>query len=72
MGHGFNPWSGKIPQALEQLNTALEPACPRVHAAQQEKPPQWEAHAPQLESSPHLLQLEKATYTATGTQYNPK
>ena len=24
-----------------------------------EKPPQWEAHAPQLESSPHSLQLEK-------------
>ena len=27
---------------------------------QQEKPPQWEAQAPQLESSPHALQLEKA------------
>ena len=29
-------------------------------ALQQEKSPQWEAHAPELESSPHLVQLEKA------------
>ena len=33
---------------------------PRARALQQEKPPQWEAHTPQLESSPHSLQLEKA------------
>ena len=33
---------------------------PRAHALQQEKPPQWEAWTPQLESSPHLPQLEKA------------
>ena len=31
----------------------------RAHALQQEKPPQWEAHAPQPESSPCFLQLEK-------------
>ena len=37
-----------------------EPACPRAHAPQQEKPPQWEVWAPQPESSPHSLQLEKA------------
>ena len=43
-----------------------EPACcnnqssHRVHAPQQEKPLQWEAHAPQLESSPLSLQLEKS------------
>ena len=33
---------------------------PRARAPQQEKPLLWEACAPQLESSPHLLQLEKA------------
>ena len=33
--------------------------CPRAHALQQERPPQWKAHGPQLESSPHLPQLEK-------------
>ena len=32
----------------------LKPACPRAWALQ-EKPPQWEAHAPQ-QSSPHSLQ----------------
>ena len=31
-----------------------------AHAQQQEKPPQWEAHALQLECGPLLLQLEKA------------
>ena len=33
---------------------------PRVHAVQQEKPPQWEAQALQLEWNPHLLQFKKA------------
>ena len=32
---------------------------PGAYAPQQEKPQQWEAHVPQLESSPHSLQLEK-------------
>ena len=38
-----------------------KPTCPRAHASQQEKPPQWEAHTQQLERSPCpcLLQLEK-------------
>ena len=29
-------------------------------APQQEKPPQWEAHAPQLESNPCLVQLKES------------
>ena len=33
---------------------------PRVHALQQDKSPQWEAHALQLKSSSHLQQLEKS------------
>ena len=37
----------------------LKPVCPRAHGRQQEKPPQCEAHALQLESSPCSLQLEK-------------
>ena len=63
MGHGFNPWSRKIPYATGQLSlcattaelTNLEPV---PHNS--EKPPQWEAHAPQLEGGPCLPQLEKA------------
>jgi len=35
-----------------------KPACPRARALQQEKPPQWEAHTPQLQSSPCWAQLE--------------
>ena len=30
----------------------LKPVCPKAHALQQEKPPQWEACVPQLEKSP--------------------
>ena len=34
--------------------------CPRDHTLQQEKTQEWEARAPQLESSPHSPQLYKA------------
>ena len=37
----------------------LKPMLPRVRALQQEKPPQWEARAPLLESSLYSLQLKK-------------
>ena len=65
--HGFDPWSGNIPRAMEQLRpcaTTMElwipgAANPRDCALQQEKPQQWEACAPQLEGSPHSPQLEK-------------
>ena len=49
-GHGFEPWSRKIPHAAEQLSpcaTTTEACAPRARAPQQEKPPQWEARAPQ-------------------------
>ena len=39
----------------------LKPSHPTAHALQQEKPLQWEAYAPQLESSHHLLEPEKAS-----------
>ena len=59
-GHKFNFWSEKIPHASGQLS-------PTTRALQQEKPPQWEVYAPKLESSPHLLQLEKVH-----VQWRPK
>ena len=54
------------PQLLSQGSRAWEPQllksmCPRAHVPQQEKPPQRETHALQLESSPCLAQLEKNT-----------
>ena len=39
--HGFDPWSGKIPQATEQQSpcaTTTEAHAPRAGALQQEKP----------------------------------
>ena len=62
-GWGFNPWSGKISHAtgpLSPCTTTTETHLPAAWALQQEKPPQWEALTWQLESSPQLLQLEKA------------
>ena len=61
-GHGFEPRSGRIPHAVEQLGpcaTTAEAALwsPRATttgacAPQQEKPPQWEARAPQRRVAP--------------------
>ena len=65
-GGSHMPWSNKAhaPQLMSLCSTALEPqllspsattteACaPRAHAPQQEKPPQWEAHAPQGRVAP--------------------
>ena len=56
-------WSGKTPYATEQLSqcaTATEAPVPRSCTPKQEKLLQWEAQAPELESSPHSPQLEKA------------
>ena len=64
--HRFDPWSRKSPHAVEQLSTcprAWEPQLLSLRALEpvpyNEKPPQWEARAPRLESSPHMLQLKK-------------
>ena len=62
-GHKFDPWSGKIPQATEQLSpgtTAIETLRPRARAPKQKISPQWEACTWQLESSSCSSQLEKA------------
>ena len=41
----------------------LKPQCPKTHALRKEKPPQREAQALQLESSPSLLQLEQSPHS---------
>ena len=46
----------------DHMQQLLKPECPRAHAPQLEKPPQWEGHTLQLESSSHSPQLEKAPY----------
>ena len=59
---GSIPGQGtKIPQAVEQLSpcaTTTEPARPRAHALQQQKPWQGEACTQKLERSPYSLPLE--------------
>ena len=67
-GHGFSSWSGKIPQAVQQLSprttTAestpqlLKPLCPRAHAPQQEKP--------------LLAATRESPHRATKTQHSQK
>ena len=63
---------GHVPQLLSRCSRAREPqllgphtaasevCMPKGRAPQQEKPLQWEACAPLLESSPRLPQLKKA------------
>ena len=46
--------------ALEPTSHDYWAHMPRARAPQQEKPPQWEAHAPQRRVAPPSLQLEKA------------
>ena len=45
---------------LSPCATSTDAHVPRAREPQQEKPPQWEARALQLENRPHLLQPEKA------------
>ena len=68
-GHGFEPWSGKIPHAVEQLGpwaTITEPASlePVLHkrGCDNERPTHRDEEWPLLamKSGPHLPQLEKA------------
>ena len=65
--HGFDPWPRRIPHAAEQLSpcTTLLSLCSGAHCSRArtlhlEKSRQWEALTPQLQSSPHSLQLEKS------------
>ena len=68
-GHRFDPWSGKIhmlqgswARAAWQLSPCAQTMEACAHSAGalwQEKPLQWEAGTPQLETSSHSLQLGK-------------
>ena len=48
------------PQLISNCAAANDAHTSRAFALQQEKPPQWEACAPELEGRPHPPQLEKA------------
>ena len=73
-GHGFEPWSGKVPHAAEQLGpwatttepARLEPVLRNRRGRDSERP----AHRD--EAWPHLLQLEKALVKEMKTQYSQK
>ena len=80
-GHWFDPWSRKTWHTSSQLShhaTNNEPVLwspgttsTGALALQKEKPLRWEAHVPQLESSPRVLQLKKVR-AAMKTQYSKK
>ena len=74
-GNGFDPCFREIARAEEWLSplaTTTKPVLyspwfaiteapgPKAQSPQQEKPLQWEAHTPQLESSPDSPQLEES------------
>ena len=76
--HRFDPWSRKIPRAMEDLSlyaTTLEPALQSPEITMTEhtcpKPSQCEACTPQGEGRPTLHNQRKAC-TATKTQYSQK
>ena len=54
-----NYWA-REPQPLSPCAATTEAHVPRSHALQQEKPPQWEARAPQGRVAPRSLQPEKS------------
>ena len=63
MGHGFNSWFKKIPQAVSNEAPSPQlpkPVHPRAGAQQREKPPQWEVHTSQLEKA-HIKQRRPST-----------
>ena len=54
------------------VSLLVKPESPRGHALRQEKPPQWEACALQLESSPYSPQLKKSPSAAPKTRCSQK
>ena len=62
-GHGFEPWSERIPHAAEQLNpwaTATEPARLEPVLRNCKRPRQWEARAPRWKVAPARCNWRKA------------
>ena len=60
------------PKLLTLWAAATEGCVPRARTQQQEKAPQWEACAPQLETSPLLTATRESPHTATKTQHSQK
>ena len=56
LGRSHMPWSNwaPAPQLLSLPATTTEACAPRARALQQEKPPHWEARAPQQRVAPTL------------------
>ena len=84
-----DPWSRKthMPRVWQLLSLRsrapepqlLQPERSRACAVQQEKPPEWEVRAPQLESSPYSPQLQESlcsnedpAHTHTQTECAPQ
>ena len=58
----FNPWSGKIPHASEQLSSWVTTTEPVLYSpsSETEKPMQWEAHtATKTQDNQKLITLKK-------------
>ena len=74
-GHGFEPWSGKIPRAAEQLGpwaTTTEPARLEPVLRNQREAAIVRGPRTAMKSGPHLPQLEKSPHTETKTQHSHK
>ena len=64
-GHGFEPWSGSIPYAAEQLSawaTTTEPACLEPVLRNGRGPRQWEACAPRWRVAPAQRNWRKPSH----------
>ena len=58
--HMLQSNKARVPQLLSPHAAFTEAHAPRARAPQQEKPPQWEARAPQWRVAPAQQNLEKA------------
>ena len=72
---GSNPGPGRsrVPRGSQAcMPQLLKPTSPRAHGLQQGRPPQWEAHVPQLESSPWRPQPQKHQHTKSSQKKRKK
>ena len=70
--HGPRGNKAHRPLTVGLLKWASEARVPGAASLQQEKPPQWEAHALELESNPHPPQLEKKPVQSSEDLAQPK
>ena len=68
----YHNYRAHKPQLPSPHAATTEASMPRACALQQEKPLQWEALAPQLESSPRSLQWDNSSCAAIDTQQSQK